>query len=127
MGRMKAVALDCIVEPVFAPALSTTKFAAVSFQKVSHLPADSHQTLAVSLGSDAKNLSGNTAVHFEHGTQYKNTAALGIQTLQHDVGTGQFELFRQNRLLYILIQVGDVLGPAVFNVIAIVLETQQVQ
>ena len=125
MLRADPVVLDRIIYPIRAPAFAASVFAAVFRQKIRHLPSHPHQPLPVCLRRDAQDIPCDPAVNLEHGAQNENAPALRVQTLQHDVGTGQFQLFRQNGLFHILGQIRHITEVCIFNVISIILEAQR--
>ena len=116
--------LDCVVDPAGTMADTLSIFTAVFREEIRHLLPHPGKPLAVSSRGDTQNVPGDTAVHPEHGSQYKDAAAFRVQALEHDVCAGQLQLLGQDCPLHILGQVGHVLDLPVADIVPVELKAQ---
>ena len=125
MSRRNPVILDRVIDPVNAMARPASAFTAVLIQKHCHPLPDPGQPLPVSLRRKPQNIARNPAVHLKHRAQDKNTSALHIQTLQHNVRAGHLQLLCQNRFFHILCQIRHIIDLPVPDIIPVKLKAER--
>lgn len=117
--------LDGVIDPVDTMTFSLSIFAAVVAQKVCHFLSDPGQSLPVCFCGNTQNISRNSAVHLEHRTQDKDAPTFHIKTLEHDVGAGHFQFFRQDGFFHVLRQVRHIVNFSIQNIIPVKLEAKR--
>ena len=118
---MDAVCGGCVGDSSFAGAFSAGQ-SAVFFQESGHFLPGPGQLLPVIFRRHIQNVAGNPAVGLKHGSQNKDAAAFRIQTLKHDIGTGELQLLFQKVMIQFRGKGGYFLFLSAVNIRSIIFE-----